>query len=82
MKSNQGAGQGAPTNDTEGHAIKPCPLVLRISPALLELGLRREISWSEAAHVLDALEHFDERDAARWRRQEQLIAEYEARQSA
>jgi hypothetical protein len=58
--------------------IEPRPLPLRISPALVELGLRRVISWDEARYVLDAVEYFDAREAARWRRQQELIAEYGA----
>jgi hypothetical protein len=39
--------------------ISPAPLAHRLSPALAALGLRGEITWQEAAHVLDAVEHHD-----------------------
>jgi hypothetical protein len=39
--------------------VEPAALQLRVAPALVTLALQREISWSEAAFVLDAVEHFD-----------------------
>jgi hypothetical protein len=65
-----------------GDLLEPQPLAVRIAPALLGLALRREVSWQEAAYVLDSVEYFDAREAARWRRTEQLIREFEARRSA
>jgi hypothetical protein len=54
------------------------PLVLRIAPAVLELGLSKVINWVEANSILDAVEFYDEREAVRWRRTQELIAEYNA----
>jgi len=75
----------APTDVREGGhlslatMVESQPLAVRIAPALTELGLRRLITWTEAAFVIDAVEYFDAREAARWRRTEELIAEAQRR---
>lgn len=50
--------------------LSPAPLAMRLAPSLVDLGLRRAISWNEARFVLDAVEHFNElaarRDRAMW----------------
>jgi hypothetical protein len=84
MKSRSRPGQAASTtiNEPKHNAlsleIEPVALSLRLAPSLVELALQREISWGEAALVLDAIEFYSEQEAARWRRTQELIAEYEA----
>ncbi len=58
--------------------IQPTPLTDRVAPAVVDLGLRRTITWNEAEFVLDAVTYYEEREAARWRRTQELIAQYKA----
>ena len=40
--------------------IASAPLAVRIAPVLVDLALCRVITWTEAASVLDAIEHSQE----------------------
>ena len=52
----------------------PGDLLTRLGPELVELGLAKRITWTEAEYVVDAIAYFDAREASRWRRQQELIA--------
>ncbi len=60
--------------------IGSTPLPVRISPALVNLALRRIVTWTEAEHVLDALEAYDEHGLYLWAIRQRLLAELEAPQ--
>ncbi|HEX9362251.1 MAG TPA: hypothetical protein VGA47_00510 [Candidatus Dormibacteraeota bacterium] len=85
----RGARQGAPaTNNTENAITDPVAmrvgiwdelpklaLETRLAGVLVNAGLARRLAWQECEFVLDAVNYHDEREAARWRTQQRLIAE-------
>lgn len=51
---------------TNHPSLPSSPLALRIVPALVALGLGRDITWFEAAFVLDAVEDLELRCGVRY----------------
>ncbi len=51
----------------------PGDLESRIAAALIPLGLAKTITWDEAAYVMEAIHYYDRREAANWRRQQEII---------